>query len=113
LNTSFQSVLPIIHHVLERLQRDFVENLPDRSNHLVFPGEILSLQVLFQVTEQKEVARCEVREIRWLKHQDEAQLFNLFNGHFGGVWFGVVSMKVSCCCSQFRTTLRKFLLDAW
>jgi hypothetical protein len=60
LNTSSQSVLPIMHHVMERLQRDFVENLPDCSNHLVFPGEMLSFQVLFQLTEQKEVARCEV-----------------------------------------------------
>jgi hypothetical protein len=42
LNTPSQSVLPIIHHVLERLQRDFVKNLPDRSNRLVFPGEMLS-----------------------------------------------------------------------
>jgi hypothetical protein len=28
------------------------------------------------------------------------------------VWFGVVNMIVSCCYSQFRTTLRKFLLNA-
>jgi hypothetical protein len=62
LNTLSQSVLPIIHHVLERMQRDFVKSLPDRSNCLVFPGETLSFQVLFQVTEQKEVAQCEVGE---------------------------------------------------
>jgi hypothetical protein len=55
-------------------------------------GEMLSFQVLFQVNEQKEVARCDVRGVRWLRHQDEAQLFDLFNGHFGGVWFGVVHM---------------------
>jgi hypothetical protein len=30
------------------MQRDFVKTFPDRSNHLVFPGEMLSLQVLFQ-----------------------------------------------------------------
>jgi hypothetical protein len=41
--------------------------------------------VLFQVTEQKEVAGCEVGGIRRLRHQDEAQRFNLFNGHFGDV----------------------------
>jgi hypothetical protein len=105
--------LPIIHHVLERVQQDFVKNLRDRSNHLVFPGETLSIQVLFQVTEQKEVSRCEVAGIWWLRHQDEAQLFDLFNGHFGDMWFGVANMKVSCCCWQFRTTLRKFLLNAW
>jgi hypothetical protein len=113
LNTPSQSVLSIIYHVLERLQRDFVKIIPDRSNHLVVPGEMLSFKVLFQVTEQKEVAWCEVWEIRWLRRQDEAQLFNLFNGYFGSMWFGVVTMKVSCCCSQFWTTLRKFLLNAW
>jgi hypothetical protein len=112
LNSPSQSVLPTIHHMIERLQRDFVKNLPDRSNHLVFPGEMLSFQVLFQVTKQKEVARCEVGEMRWLRHQDEAQFFNLFNGHFGGVWFGVVNMKVSCCCSQFWMILHMFLLNA-
>jgi hypothetical protein len=64
LNTPSQSVLPIIHHILERLQRDFVKKLPDSNNHLVFPGEILSFQVLFQVTERREVARCEVGKIR-------------------------------------------------
>jgi hypothetical protein len=31
----------------------------------------------------------------------------------GCVWFGVDNMKMSCCCSQFRTTLRKFPLNAW
>jgi hypothetical protein len=67
LNTLSQSVLTIIHHVLERLQRDFVKNLPDRSKQLVFPGEMLCSQVLFQVTEQKEIARCEVGGIRWLR----------------------------------------------
>jgi hypothetical protein len=97
---------------MERLQRDFVKNIPERSNPLVFPGEMLPFQVLFQVTEQKEVARCEVWGIRWLRHWDEVQLFNLFNGHFGSGWFGVVNMKVSCCCSQFRTTLCKFVLNA-
>jgi hypothetical protein len=51
--------------------------------------------------------------IRSLRHQDDAQLFNLFNGHFGSVSFGVVNMKVSCCYLQFRTTLRKFVLNAW
>jgi hypothetical protein len=95
LNTPSQSVLPIIHHVLEHLQWDFVENLPDCSDHLVFPGEMLSFQVLFQVAKQKEVPWCEVWGIRWLRHQDEAQLLNPFNGHFGGMWFGVVNMKVS------------------
>jgi hypothetical protein len=60
LNTPSQSALPIIHHVLERLQRDFVKSITDRNNHMVFPAETLSFQVLFQVTEQKEVARCEV-----------------------------------------------------
>jgi hypothetical protein len=53
LNTPSQSVLPIMHHVLERLQRDFAKSLHDRSNRMVFPGEMLSFQVLFQVTEQK------------------------------------------------------------
>jgi hypothetical protein len=38
------------------------KNISDRSNHLVLPGEMLSFQVLFQVTEQKEVGRCEVGE---------------------------------------------------
>jgi hypothetical protein len=76
LNAPSQSALSIIHHVLERLQRDFVKNLPDPSNHLVFPGEMLSFQVLFQGTEQKEVVRCEIGGIKWLRHQDEAQLFN-------------------------------------
>jgi hypothetical protein len=38
---------------------------------------MLSFQVLFQVTEQKEVAWCEVGGLRWLRYQDEAQLFNL------------------------------------
>jgi hypothetical protein len=90
------------------MQRDFIRNFHDRSNHLVFPGEILSFQVLFQVTEQKAVARCDVAGIRWLRYQDEAQLFNLFNGYFGCVWFGVVNMKVSCCCLQFQTTLPRF-----
>jgi hypothetical protein len=28
------------------------------------------------------------------------------------VWFGVVTRKVGCCCSQFRTTLRMFALNA-
>jgi hypothetical protein len=62
LNTPSQSVVPIIHHVLERTQPDFVKSLPDHSNHLVFPGEMISFQVLFQVTEQEEVARCKVGE---------------------------------------------------
>jgi hypothetical protein len=60
LDTPSQSLPPIIRRVLERLQRDCVKNLPGLSNHLVFPGEILSFQVLFQVTEQKEIASCEV-----------------------------------------------------
>jgi hypothetical protein len=80
---------------------------------MVFPDEMLSFQVPFQATEQKEVARCEVGRIRWLMHQDEAQPFNLPDGHFGDVWFGVVNMKVSCCCSQLRTTLGKFFRNAW
>jgi hypothetical protein len=42
LNPHSQSVLPIIHHVLEHLQRDFVNNFHDHSNHLVFPGKMLS-----------------------------------------------------------------------
>jgi hypothetical protein len=113
MNTPSQSVLPIIHHVLERLQRGFVKNIPERSSHVVFPGKMLSFQVLFHVTEQKEVTQCETGGIGWLRHQDEAQLFNLSNGYFGGVWFGLVNMKMSCCYSQFRTTLRKFLLNAW
>jgi hypothetical protein len=50
--------------------------------------------------------------MRWLRHHDEAQLFNLSNGHFGHVKFGVVNMKVSCRCSQFRTTLLEFLVNA-
>jgi hypothetical protein len=112
LNTPSQSVLPIIHHLLQRLQRDFVKNIHDRCYHLVLPGEMLSFKVLFQVTEQKEVARCQIVGLRWLRHQDEAQLFDLFNGHLGGVWSGVVNMKVSCCYLQFRETLRKFLLNA-
>jgi hypothetical protein len=45
---------------------------------MVFPGEMLSFQALFQVTEQKEVAQCEVWGMGWLKHQDEVQLASLF-----------------------------------
>jgi hypothetical protein len=74
---------------------------------------MLSFQVLFHVTEQKEVAWCGVGGMRCLKHQNEAQLFNLSNGYFGDVWFGVVSMKVSYCCSQFQKTLRKFVVNGW
>jgi hypothetical protein len=43
----------------------------DRSGHLVFPGEILSFHVLFQVTEQKEITQCEIEGIRWLRHQEK------------------------------------------
>jgi hypothetical protein len=60
LNTPSQSALPIIHYVLERLQQAFVKNLPDRTNHRLFPGELLSFQVVLQVTEQEQVARCEI-----------------------------------------------------
>jgi hypothetical protein len=60
LNTFSQSVLPIVYHVLEHLQRDFVLDLPDRRNHLIFHGEGLSFHVPFQLTEQEEVTRCEI-----------------------------------------------------
>jgi hypothetical protein len=36
LNARSQSVLPIIQHVLERLQRDFIKNIPDRSNPITW-----------------------------------------------------------------------------
>jgi hypothetical protein len=94
LSTSSPSGLSIIDHVRERLQRD-------ADNALVFRGEILSFQVLFRVTEQEEVTRCEVGGTRWLTHQDEAQFFNRFKGHFGGVRSGIVDKKVNGCYRDF------------
>jgi hypothetical protein len=35
------------------------------------------------------------------------------NGVVYGAAFDVVNVKVSCCCSQFRTTFCKFLLSVW
>jgi hypothetical protein len=59
LNTVSESVPPIIHRVLEQLQRDYALNLPDLRNHLAFRDELLSFEAALQVTEQEKVPQCE------------------------------------------------------
>jgi hypothetical protein len=59
-NAPSESVDPLIHNFAEGFYRNFLEDLPNRGNHLSDTRELFAFQLPLQVTEQKEVAQCDV-----------------------------------------------------